>query len=68
MLANALKYAKGHVAVIGAAATWIVATYPNGQAAHVAAAVLAVLTAAGVYLVPNKVKPARRKATAKPKP
>lgn len=54
MLANILRFAKAHVALVGAAATWAVATFPDGQVAHIAAAVLAVLTALGVAATPNK--------------
>ena len=59
------RYAKGHVALVGALATWVIATYPHGTPAHVAAVVVAVLSAAGVYLVPNK--PAKFVGTVKAK-
>lgn len=50
------KYGKTHVALVGSLATWAVATFPNTTVAHVAAAVLAVLTALGVYAAPHKPK------------
>jgi ABC-type Mn2+/Zn2+ transport system permease subunit len=56
-----LKYAKAHVALVGALATWALGTFPpNSTGYHVATAIMAVLTALGVVAVPNRPK---RRAT-----
>ena len=48
-------YLKAVVAAVGSAATWAVGTFaPDSKVALIATAVLAILTAAGVYAVPNK--------------
>ena len=48
-------YLKFVVAAVGSAATWAVGTFaPDSKVWLIATAVLAVLTAAGVYAVPNK--------------
>lgn len=49
-----MKYAKSLVAAVGAAATYLVSAFPNSPVAHWAGIAVAVLTAAGVFAVPNK--------------
>lgn len=48
------KYAKTIVAVVGAAVTWAVATYAHdADVSKYLSLVTAILTAAGVYTIPN---------------
>ena len=50
-----MRYAKAVVAVIGSAVTAALAIFPAGSSTYNALTILsAALTAAGVYLVPNK--------------
>lgn len=50
-----LNYAKAHVALVGGLATWATATFPPHTTGYrVAAGILAVLSALGVYATPNK--------------
>jgi hypothetical protein len=50
-----VKYAKAIVAVAGAAVTAALGIFPSGSTAWTVLTILAAtLTAAGVYLVPNK--------------
>lgn len=50
-----MKYAKFVVAIVGSAVTAALAIFPPGTSAYNALTILsAALTAAGVYLVPNK--------------
>jgi hypothetical protein len=56
-MSKLLQFAKAHVALVGAALTWYVAHYPSGQWTVYASAALAVLTALGVLVTPNR-KPA----------
>jgi low affinity Fe/Cu permease len=53
---EALKpYAKFVVAIIGAVVTWAVATFPDNLTVQTYVSLAsAILTAVGVYLVPNK--------------
>lgn len=58
-----LVYAKAHIALVGLAATWYVATYPSGPDVKYVAAGIALLTYLGVLRVKNapKVKKAKGK-------
>lgn len=49
------QYRKFIVAVVGAVVAGLIAFY--GKDAHVVQAAIAVLTALGVYVVPNEVQP-----------
>jgi hypothetical protein len=48
------RFYKAHIALVGVAATWYLATYPNGQYVKYVAAGVGLLTALGVLVVPNK--------------
>lgn len=49
------KYNKTLVAIVGAALTWAIATYAgNPEVSQWLSLAAAILTAAGVYQVPNK--------------
>lgn len=58
-MSNLSAYNKTVAAIIGAAATWATATYADTKYAQWIALAIAVLTAAGVYRVPNDTGPAR---------
>lgn len=50
------RFAKAHVAWVGIAATWYLATYPNGPDVKYVAAAVGLLTALGIIIVPNAPK------------
>jgi hypothetical protein len=50
------KYGKTHVAAVGGVAEVVIRLFPHSTAADVAAAVVAVLTAFGVYAAPHRQK------------
>jgi hypothetical protein len=54
------KYGKTHVAALGGVAEVLIRLFPHSTAADVASAVVAVLTALGVYAAPHKAKPKKR--------
>lgn len=53
-MTKTLGYLKAHIALVGSVAVWYLATYPNGGEVKWVSAGVAVLTALGVAVVPNK--------------